>query len=96
MIAGVSTFVAWAVTGLFLSLIPSFVTTVLKLNNRARAGAVVAALLIAAVVAGSAWAWRSWVRSATSTRSHPEEREPRRKLSRGHQPRRKQIAAWYE
>lgn len=30
VVAGVSAFVAWAVTGLFLSLIPSFVITVLK------------------------------------------------------------------
>lgn len=35
----------WAVTGLFPSLIPSFVTTVLKLDNLALAGGVVAILL---------------------------------------------------
>lgn len=44
-IAATSAFVAWAVTGLFLSLIPSFVTNVLKHNNLALAGAVVALML---------------------------------------------------
>jgi MFS family permease len=43
-IAGISAFVAWAVTGLFLSLIPSFVTTVLG-DGVAVAGAIVALLL---------------------------------------------------
>jgi MFS family permease len=45
VIAGTSAFVAWAVTGLFLSLFPSFVTTVLKDDNLALAGAVVALML---------------------------------------------------
>jgi MFS family permease len=43
-IAGTSAFVAWAVTGLFLSLIPSFVTSVLG-DGVAVAGAIVALLL---------------------------------------------------
>jgi MFS family permease len=43
-VAATSAFVAWAVTGLFLSLIPSFVTTTLK-GNLALAGAVVALML---------------------------------------------------
>lgn len=45
VIAGISAFVAWAVTGLFLSLIPSFVTMVLNHDNLALAGAVVALML---------------------------------------------------
>jgi len=49
VVAGISTFVAWAVTGLFLSLIPSFVTDVLKHDNLALAGVVVAILLGPAV-----------------------------------------------
>lgn len=43
-VAATSVFVAWAVAGLFLSLIPSFVTMTLK-GNLALAGAVVALLL---------------------------------------------------
>ena len=50
VIAGVSVSVAWAVTGLFLSLIPSFVTITLK-GNPALAGAVVALMLATATVA---------------------------------------------
>jgi MFS family permease len=49
-IAAISAFVAWAVTGLFLSLIPSFVTTVLKHDNLALAGAVVALMLASAAI----------------------------------------------
>lgn len=48
-VAGASTFVAWAVTGLFLSLIPSFVTTELK-GSVAEAGAVVALMLGSSMV----------------------------------------------
>ncbi|MBV8932911.1 MAG: MFS transporter [Kutzneria sp.] len=51
VVAGISTFVAWAVTGLFLSLIPSFVISELHHDNLALAGAVVALMLgLAAVV----------------------------------------------
>ncbi len=49
-IAGVSGFVGWAVTGLFLSLIPSFVTVTLKHNNLALAGGVVALMLATAAL----------------------------------------------
>lgn len=45
VVAAIAAFVAWAVTGLFLSLIPSFVTTVLKIDNLALAGGLVAILL---------------------------------------------------
>lgn len=45
IVAGISAFVAWAVTGLFLSLIPSFVTMVLGDDSLALAGAVVALML---------------------------------------------------
>jgi len=44
-VAGISAFVAWAVAGLFLSLIPSFVTDQLHHHNLALAGVVVALLL---------------------------------------------------
>jgi Na+/melibiose symporter-like transporter len=45
IVAGISAFVAWAVTGLFLSLIPSFVTTELGHDNLLLAGGVVALML---------------------------------------------------
>jgi MFS family permease len=45
VVAGISAFVAWAVTGLFLSLIPSFVIEVLNHHNLAVAGAVMALML---------------------------------------------------
>jgi MFS family permease len=45
IVAGISAFVAWAVTGLFLSLIPSFVTTELGHHNLLLAGGVVALML---------------------------------------------------
>jgi MFS family permease len=44
-IAGTSAFVGWAVTGLFLSLIPGFITTGLGDDNLAVVGAVVALML---------------------------------------------------
>jgi MFS family permease len=50
-IAGISAFVAWAVTGLFLSLIPSFVIDVLDDDNIAVAGAVMALMLGSSAVA---------------------------------------------
>jgi MFS family permease len=50
-IAAISTFVAWAVTGLFLSLVPSFVITVLKDDNLAVAGGVMALMLGSSAVA---------------------------------------------
>ena len=51
VVAGISAFVAWAVTGLFLSLIPSFVITVLRDDNLAVAGAVMALMLASSAVA---------------------------------------------
>jgi predicted MFS family arabinose efflux permease len=45
LVAGISAFVAWAVTGLFLSLIPTFVIEVLRDDNLAVAGAVMALML---------------------------------------------------
>jgi MFS family permease len=51
LIAGISAFVAWAVTGLFLSLIPSFVIEVLKDDNLAVAGAVMALMLASSAIA---------------------------------------------
>lgn len=51
LIAATSTFVAWAVTGLFLSLIPSFVITVLGDANLAVAGAAMALMLGSSVAA---------------------------------------------
>jgi MFS family permease len=45
VVAGTSGFVAWAVTGLFLSLIPTFVIEVLNDDNLAVAGAVMALML---------------------------------------------------
>jgi len=48
-LAGVSAFVGWAVTGLFLALIPSFVTTVVG-DKLVVAGAVVALMLAASTV----------------------------------------------
>jgi MFS family permease len=51
VIAGISAFVAWSVTGLFLSLIPSFVIEVLKDDNLAVAGAVMALMLASSAVA---------------------------------------------
>jgi MFS family permease len=50
-IAGISAFVSWAVTGLFLSLIPSFVIDVLDDDNIAVAGAVMALMLGSSAVA---------------------------------------------
>jgi MFS family permease len=50
-VAGLSAFVAWAVTGLFLSLIPSFVIEVLKDDNLAVAGGVMALMLASSAVA---------------------------------------------
>jgi MFS family permease len=50
VVAGISGFVAWAVTGLFLSLIPSFVIMVLKDDNLALAGAVMALMLASSAV----------------------------------------------
>jgi MFS family permease len=51
IVAGTSAFVAWAVTGLFLSLIPSFVITVLGDDNLAVAGGVMALMLAVSAVA---------------------------------------------
>jgi MFS family permease len=51
VIAGISAFVAWAVTGLFLSLIPSFVIEVLDDRSIAVAGAVMALMLGTSAVA---------------------------------------------
>jgi MFS family permease len=51
LVAGVSGFVAWAVTGLFLSLIPSFVIEVLGDDNLAVAGGVMALMLGSSAVA---------------------------------------------
>jgi len=45
IVAGVSTFVAWSVAGLFLSLIPSFVVVVLGRHNLAVAASVLALML---------------------------------------------------
>jgi MFS family permease len=50
LVAGISAFVAWAVTGLFLSLIPSFVIARLHHGNLAVAGAVMALMLAASAV----------------------------------------------
>jgi MFS family permease len=50
-VAGISAFVAWSVTGLFLSLIPSFVIVVLDHDNLAVAGAVMALMLATSTVA---------------------------------------------
>lgn len=50
VVAGISGFVAWAVTGLFLSLIPTFVIEVLKDDNLALAGAVMAVMLASSAV----------------------------------------------
>jgi MFS family permease len=50
-VAGIAAFVAWAVTGLFLSLIPSFVITVLGDDNLAAAGGVMALMLGTSAVA---------------------------------------------
>jgi MFS family permease len=50
VIAGISGFVAWAVAGLFLSLVPSFVIHVLHVNNLAIAGAVMAIMLAVSTV----------------------------------------------
>jgi MFS family permease len=51
IVAGTSAFVAWAVTGLFLSLIPSFVITVVGDDNLAVAGGVMALMLAVSAVA---------------------------------------------
>lgn len=51
VVAGISAFVAWAVTGLFLSLIPTFVIEVLGDDNLAVAGGVMALMLAASAVA---------------------------------------------
>jgi MFS family permease len=48
-LASVSAFVGWAVTGLYLALIPSFVTTVLH-HDLASAGAVLALMLAASAI----------------------------------------------
>lgn len=50
-IAATAAFVAWAVTGLFLSLIPSFVITVLGDHNLAVAGGVMALMLAVSAIA---------------------------------------------
>jgi MFS family permease len=50
LVAGVSGFVAWSVTGLFLSLIPSFVIEVLGDDNLAVAGGVMALMLASSAV----------------------------------------------
>jgi MFS family permease len=49
-IAGTSAFIGWAVTGLFLALIPSFITETLDIHNLAVVGAVVALMLGSAAV----------------------------------------------
>jgi MFS family permease len=51
LVAGVSAFVAWSVTGLFLSLIPSFVIDVLNHHNLAVAGGVMALMLASSAIA---------------------------------------------
>jgi MFS family permease len=49
--AGISAFVAWAVTGLFLSLVPTFVIEVLKDDNLAVAGGAMALMLASSAIA---------------------------------------------
>lgn len=51
LVAGTAAFVAWSVTGLFLSLIPSFVMMVLGDHNLAVAGAVMALMLATSALA---------------------------------------------
>lgn len=49
-VAGISTFVAWAVTALFLSLIPSFTETVIGTHNLAILGGIATLMLGAAAI----------------------------------------------
>ncbi len=59
MVAGITTLVAWAVTALFLSLIPSFAETVIGTHDLAVPGGIVTLMLGAAAlvqVVGQRWA----------------------------------------
>lgn len=51
LVAGISAFLAWAVTALFLALMPSYVTSLLHTDNLALAGGVVALMLGASTLA---------------------------------------------